>query len=132
MAKAKIGPAGIEYIQGALLRPKKVDGHNHGNYLIATHRQAATNNPDGCQRLYTRSADAYKRSTALSTKEVEIRNRFTAVQAMVKTRATSLAHMTADQEAFEAQKNAADGKRTMRAYLWKICGAEYDAEHPQG
>ena len=46
--------------------------------------------------------------------------------------ATSLAHMTADQEAFEAQRYAANGKRTMRAYLWSVCGAEYDAEHPQG
>ena len=21
------------------------------------------------------------------------------------------------------------GKRTMKAYLWKVCGQEYDAEH---
>ena len=31
MAKAKIGAAGIEYIQGALKKPKKVNGHNHAD-----------------------------------------------------------------------------------------------------
>ena len=27
------------------------------------------------------------------------------------------------------QKDLADGKKTMRAYLWKICGEAYDQEH---
>ncbi|MBO6305980.1 MAG: hypothetical protein J6M55_00600 [Paludibacteraceae bacterium] len=132
MAKAKIGPAGIEYIQGALLKPKKVDGHNHGNYLIATHRSAPTQNPDGCQRLYTRNADTYKRTTPLSAKEQTVRTRFTEVAAMVKARQGDLSKISADQEAFEAQRYSSTGKRTMRAYLWAICGAEYDAQHPQG
>ena len=56
MAKAKVGAAGIEYIQGALKRPKKQDGHNHGNYLVATHRTAAMTNPN-CQRLYSFDED---------------------------------------------------------------------------
>ena len=29
-----VGVAGIETISGALKRPKKQDGHNHGNYLL--------------------------------------------------------------------------------------------------
>jgi hypothetical protein len=37
--------------------------------------------------------------------------------------------MTQDQQNFLAQKNLAGGKRTMRAYLWKICGETYDAGH---
>jgi hypothetical protein len=56
MAKAKVGAAGIEYIQGAMKRPKKVDGHNHGNYLVMTHRTAPTQNPN-CQRIYTFDGD---------------------------------------------------------------------------
>ena len=96
--------------------------------LLATHRVAATQSNE-CNRLYLRSK--IQRSTPVSTKEVELRNRFTAVKEMVATRATSLAHMTADQEAFEAQRYAANGKRTMRAYLWQVCGAEYDAQHPR-
>ena len=82
MAKAKVGAAGIEYIQGALKRPKKMNGHNHGNYLVATHRSAPTENPD-CQRLYTFDSDRYKRSTPVTTEETRIRNRFSAVAAAV-------------------------------------------------
>ena len=128
MGKVKYA-TGIDYVKGSLAKPKVKAGHKCGTYLIGTHRTAATENPD-CTRLYVREADTYKRSTPISTKEVEIRNRFVAVLEMVKTRATSLAHMTADQEAFEAQRYAANGKRTMKAYLWSVCGAEYDAQHP--
>ena len=56
MAIMKVGAAGIETMSGALKRPKKQDGHNHGNYLVATHRKAATENPN-CQRDYTFDAD---------------------------------------------------------------------------
>ena len=35
----KVGPAGIETISGAMKRPKKMNGHNHGNYLVAIHRE---------------------------------------------------------------------------------------------
>ena len=125
MAKAKVGAAGIEYIQGALKRPKKQDGHNHGNYLVATHRTAATENPN-CQRLYSFDADRYKRTSPLTTKELQARNRFRAVAAMVKERAADLMAITQDQVDFLAQKDLANGKKTMRAYLWKVCGQEYD------
>ena len=127
MAKAKVGAAGIEYIQGALKRPKKQDGHNHGNYLVATHRTAATTSKD-CQRLYTFDADRYVRTAPLSTKELQARNRFRAVAAMVKERAADLMAITQDQVDFLAQKDTANGKKTMKAYLWKVCGQEYDAQ----
>ncbi len=125
MAIMKVGPAGIETISGALKRPKKQNGHNHGNYLVATHRIAVSSNPN-CQRVYSFTAERYNRSTEPSARELEIRARFTAVQAMVKARAKDLSKMAADQEAFNAQKDTAGGKTTMRAYLWKVCGQEYD------
>ena len=128
MAKAKVGAAGIEYIQGALKRPKKMNGHNHGNYLVATHRSAPTENPD-CQRLYTFDSDRYKRSTPASVNEVAKRNRFAAVRAAVAARAKDLMKISADQAAFAAQKDAPNGKTTMNAYLWKVCGEEYDTKH---
>ena len=56
MAVMTVGVAGIETISGALKRPKKQDGHNHGNYLVATHRKAATTNPN-CQRVYAFGAE---------------------------------------------------------------------------
>ena len=125
MAIMKVGAGGIETISGAMKRPKKQDGHNHGNYLVATHRKAATENPN-CQRLYTFDADRYKRTTALSTRELQVRNRFRAVAAAVKARAEDLSKVTTDQAAFLAQKDTANGKKTMRAYLWMVCGQEYD------
>ena len=128
MAKAKVGAAGIEYIQGALKRPKKMNGHNHGNYLVATHRSAPTENPD-CQRLYTFDSDRYKRSTPVTTEETRIRNRFSAVAAAVAARAKDLSKISADQAAFAAQKDAPNGKKTMRAFLWKLEKEAYDAEH---
>ena len=128
MAKAKVGAAGIEYIQGALKRPKKMNGHNHGNYLVATHRSAPTENPN-CQRLYTFDSDRYKRSTPATAREVQIRNRFSAVAAAVAARAVDLSKITADQAAFAAQKDLPNGKKTMKAYLWSLEKAAYDAEH---
>ena len=128
MAKAKVGAAGIEYIQGALKRPKKMNGHNHGNYLVATHRTAPTENPN-CQRLYTFDSDRYIRSTDPSSRELDIRARFAAVANMVKLRAKDLNSISDDQAAFLAQRDNANGKKTMRAYLWYVCGQEYDQQH---
>ena len=128
MAKAKVGAAGIEYIQGALKRPKKQDGHRHGNYLVLTHRTAPSQNPD-CQRIYSFAGDRYDRATQPTGDELKARERFAAVAAMVKARKGDLSQISADQDAFLAQKDTAGGKKTMRAYLWLICGAEYDQQH---
>ena len=128
MAKAKVGAAGIEYIQGAMKKPKKVNGHNHGNYLVMTHRTAPTENPN-CQRIYTFDADRYTRTTQPSTDELNARSRFAAVRAMVKARKRDLEHIAEDQENFLAQKDTPLGKKTMNAYLWKVCGDIYDAQN---
>jgi hypothetical protein len=131
MARAKVGAGGIEHIQGALKRPKKVNGHNHGNYVVMTHRTAETENPN-CQRVYTFDSDRYKRSTPVTTKEMRLRVRFAAVAAAVAARKDSLEYASSDQAAFLAQKDSANGKKTMKSYLWSVCGAAYDAQHPQG
>ena len=128
MAIMKVGPAGIETISGALKRPKKQDGHNHGNYLVTTHRTAASSNPN-CQRIYSFEADRYDRSTPLTSKELDVRARFTAVAAAVKARKEDLMQITQDQINFASQKDQPGGKKTMKAYLWKVCGEKYDAEH---
>ena len=124
----KVGPAGIETISGALKRPKKQDGHNHGNYLVATHRTSATTNPN-CQRLYAFDPDRYKRTSPLSQREFENRAKFMVVSGMIKARKADLMKITTDQQNFLAQKNDPDGAKTMKAYYWKICGAEYDQSH---
>ena len=123
MAKMTVGVAGIETISGALKKPKKQDGHNHGSYLIAVHRVAPTTNPN-CQRLYAKPADAYVRTKAPSADEMAIRDKFTAVSRAVALRKKDLSKMAADQAAFEAQK--ATGKKTLRAYLWMLESDAYD------
>ena len=127
MGKVTYSP-GIEYVNGALAKAKKKDGHRCGDYLIGTHRTAATQNPD-CTRLYIREADVYKRSTPLTSNELDARARFTAVAAAVKARKSDLNKITTDQQNFAAQKDQAGGKKTMKAYLWKVCGDEYDQAH---
>ena len=128
MAKAKVGAAGIEYIQGALKRPKKQDGHNHGNYLVATHRVAETTNPN-CQRLYSFDADRYKRTTPLQSHELDLRTRFTTVARNVALRKKDLSRISSDQIAYREQKDQPGGKKTMKSYLWSLELAAYDAQH---
>ena len=119
---------GIDYVQGSLSKPKVKNGHSCGTYLIGTHRTAATTNPD-CTRLYVREADTYKRTTPLTNKEIAARARFSAVRQAVATRAADLSRVTADEAAFIAQKDQPGGIKTLKAYYWAICGAEYDAQH---
>jgi hypothetical protein len=71
----------------------------------------------------------YKRSTPLSSNELDARARFSAVSAAVKARKNDLNSITTDQINFAAQKDQAGGKKTMKAYLWKVCGDIYDAQH---
>ena len=130
MGQTKLNPL-FERLSGALAKPKKKDGHMCGEYVIASHRVAETTNPN-CQRVYIKAADAYQRSTPVTTKEMRIRVRFAAVAAAVAARKDSLEYASSDQAAFLAQKDAPNGKRTMKAYLWSVCAAAYDAEHPQG
>ena len=124
MGKVTYSP-GIQYIKGSLAKPKKVDGHNHGDYLIGTHREAATTNPN-CTRIYIRKADTYVRSTEPSGKELAARTRFATVLAAVNTRAKNLATLAQDQAAFLAQKDQAGGCKTFKSYRWKVCGDAYD------
>ena len=127
MGKVTYSP-GIEYVNGALAKAKKKDGHRCGDYLIGTHRTAATQNPD-CTRLYIRKGSSYERTTPLTSNELDARARFTAVAAAVKARKSDLNKITTDQQNFAAQKDQAGGKKTMKAYLWKVCGDAYDAAH---
>ena len=118
--------AGIDSVSGALAKPGKNGQHSCTKMLLGTHRVAATENPN-CNRVYIRRK--VKRSTALSSKELLARGRFAAVAAAVKVRAKDLMQISDDQAAFLAQKDLADGKKTMKAYLWKVCGDEYDQQH---
>ena len=118
--------AGIDSVSGALSKPSKSGQHSCSKMLLATHRVAATTS-NQCNRLYLRTK--VERSTPLTSNELDARARFAAVAAAVKARKSDLNKITTDQQNFAAQKDTAGGKKTMKAYLWKICGEAYDAEH---
>ena len=118
--------AGIDSVSGALSKPGKNGQHTCAKMLLGTHRIAATESPD-CNRLYLRKK--VKRSTPLTSNELDARARFAAVAAAVKARKSDLNKITTDQQNFAAQKDQAGGKKTMKAYLWKVCGDIYDAQH---
>ena len=119
----------IDYVKGALSKPKKDNlGHKCGDYLIGTHREAPTTNPN-CTRAYVRGADGYDRSTPVMADELARRNRFAAVAAAVAARAKNLASIATDQANFNAQKDQPGGKKTMKSYLWSLELATYDQNH---
>ena len=108
--------AGIDHVSGALSKPSKSGQHSCEKMLLATHRTAATTS-NKCNRLYLRTPQ--KRTSPLSQREFENRAKFMVVAGMIKARKADLMN----------QKNDPDGAKTMKAYYWKICGAEYDQQH---
>ena len=127
MGKVSYSP-GIEFVQGSLAKPKKVDGHSHGDYLIGTHRTAPTENPN-CTRLYVRKGNTYGQNVSKSEDSIAARLRFSAVSTAVNTRAKDLTKIAADRAAFLAQKDEPGGCKTMKSYLWKVEGQAYDQQH---
>ena len=102
MAKVKWTP-GIDVVSGLLgSRPKAGDPHSS-------------------------QVGEYKRSTVPQAKELAARARFASVSAAVKARSKDLMQQATDITNFLAQKDAPNGKKTMKAYLWKVCGDAYDA-----
>ena len=114
---------GIDHVSGALSKPGKNGQHSCTKMLLGTHRVAPTESKD-CNRLYMRKKTV--RNTPLSADELAARARFATVASMVKARKADLSKLTDDQIAFAAQKDLANGKKTMKAYYWYICGEEYD------
>ena len=121
--------AGIDSVSGALAKPGKNGQHSCAKMLLGTHRTAATTN-NNCNRLYLRKQT--KRSTLPSSNELDARERFTAVAQAVTARRKDLTKITTDQIAFREQRDQPGGCKTMKKYLWKIVGDEYDAAHPRG
>lgn len=117
--------SGIDFVSGALSKPGKNSQHTHEKMLIATHRTAATTNPN-CNRIYLREKTV--RTTPVSADEQAVRNRFKAVASAVAQRKKDLNHVATDLAAFNAQKET--GCKTLRAYLWSVCGAIYDQQNP--
>ena len=118
--------AGIDHVSGAVAKPGKSGQHSCEKMLLATHRTAETTS-NKCNRLYLRVPK--KRTSPLSAREHQIRNRFVGVAALIRTRQSDLSKITQDQMDYIAQRNEPGGAKTMKQYYWKICGAEWDQTH---
>ena len=118
--------AGIDSVSGALAKPSKSGQHSCTKMLLGTHRTAPTTS-NKCNRLYMRKPT--KINVSQTEDSINARLRFSAVSAAVKARRKDLSKMAADLAAFNAQKENSNGKKTMTAYLWLVCGQEYDAQH---
>ena len=123
MAKAHYA-AMFETVSGALKRINKKSPHaGDQKMVLTTHRVAPTTNPE-CSRVYLRGLNAVSRSTALSAREIAVHARFSAIATAVNARVKAAS--PADLEAFRAQRKQADGKQTLRSYLWAIEAEAYD------
>ena len=125
MAKVEWADA-IKTVSGALVKINKKSPHAADQKMVlATHRVAPSESTQ-CSNLYLRGLSAVTRTTAPGANELEARTRFATVAGMVKTRSKDLSKISDDQAAFAAQKDSPNGKKTMLAYYWKVCGDEYD------
>ena len=125
MAKASYAPM-FETVSGALNKINKKSPHaGDQKMVLATHRTAPTTSPD-CSRVYLRGLSSVSRSNDPSADELAVRSKFSVVSAAVSTRMHDTTKQAADLAAFKAQKDAKNGKKTMRSYLWALESAAYD------
>ena len=123
MAKVEYADA-IKTVSGALTKINKKSQHAADQKMVlATHRVAATTNP-ACSRLYLRGLSAVTRTTPVTADEQAQRTRFAAVARAVQARMQDLTKIGGDLAGFYDQKDNANGKKTMRSYLWMVCDAE--------
>ena len=128
MAKATYAPM-FETVSGALNKIDKKSPHAADQKMVlATHRKAPTTSPD-CSRVYLRGLSSVTRTTPVTAKETGIRNKFAAVSAAVNTRLHDTTKQAADEAAFKLQKDSANGKKTLRSYIWSLESAAYDAQN---
>lgn len=117
----------VSSLSGALTKINKKSPHAVDQKMVlATHRNAPTTQVGKCNRMYLRGLNSVTRSTPVSADEIEIRTKFAAVSTAVNARMKDPSKQAADLEAFNAQKNSASGKKTLRSYLWSLESAAYD------
>ena len=117
----------VSSLSGALTKINKKSPHAVDQKMVlATHRTAPTSQVGKCNRMYLRGLNSVTRSTPVSADETALRTKFAAVAAAVNARMKDPTKIADDLVAFNAQKNSANGKITMRSYLWSLESAAYD------
>ena len=117
----------VSSLSGALTKINKKSPHAVDQKMVlATHRTAPTSQVGKCNRMYLRGLNSVTRSTPVGADEISLRTKFAAVSAAVNARMKDPTKIADDLVAFNAQKNSANGKITMRSYLWSLESAAYD------
>ena len=117
----------VSSLSGALTKINKKSPHAVDQKMVlATHRTAPTSQVGKCNRMYLRGLNSVTRSTPVSADETALRTKFAAVSAAVNARMKDPSKIADDLVAFNAQKNSANGKITLRSYLWSLESAAYD------
>jgi hypothetical protein len=126
MAKVEYADA-IKTVSGALTKINKKSPHAADQKMVlATHRKAATTNPD-CSRLYLRGLSSVTRSTPVTADEQAQRTKFAAVVRAVAVRRKNISTIASDMAAFNAQKES--GYKTFYQYLFHVCSDAYDQQN---
>ena len=116
----------IKTVSGAMTKINKKSQHaGDQKMVLGTHRVAPTTSTS-CSRIYVRGLSSVTRSTLPSADELAQRTRFASVAAAVASRAKDMTKIIPDKQAFLAQRDNADGKKTLRSYLWSLEQAAYD------
>ena len=100
-----------------------------GNFAVVFKMKNEQSGKFYAVKCFTKEQEGRAEAYREIAKELKARERFTAVAAMVRARKIDLSKIVTDQEAFLAQLDSATGAKTMRAYLWRVCGQEYDEQH---
>ena len=118
--------AGSDHVSGALSKPTKSGQHSCERMLLATHRTAATTS-NQCNRIYLRTP--VKRSSPLTQREHQIRNRFIGVAAMIQERSHDLSKITTCRYTSLVQKNEPGGANTIKQWYCRVFCDEWDQKH---
>lgn len=132
---SEVGTAGIAYPFERISRKLALRKELAGKNCVCTPIMSYKKGPIKTNVSATRQFISFKknqRSSALGVDEIWARQRFTAVSRTVAVRMKNLSTISADQQAFEAQKNTPGGLKSFKAYIWSLEGDEYDTAHPRG
>lgn len=111
------------------LRKNKVNTPYSKTFAGVMYTQRANKVGAGGRQYFFMRQNA--RSTAPSTDELWLRNRFAAISRAVVARSQDMSKIDADQAAFLAQRNQPGGVQSMKAWYWMVCGEEWDDQHPR-
>lgn len=120
----------FERLSRKIAKRKEIAGKNCVCTPIVSFKSGAIKNNSTATRQFVAFKKS-QRNSALNPDEIWARQRFTAVSRNVATRMKNLSTLSADQQAFEAQKNQPGGLKSFKSFIWSLEGNAWDTAHPR-